>query len=73
MIVFGFEKREIFLKPLIFFYFIRKYMGKMVGAGAEILTSWSRSRTKMDQLRNTGYGNGTPLVSWSGLKIFNYF
>jgi hypothetical protein len=39
-------------------------MGKMVGAGAEIFdklepepkfkTSWSRSRTKMDRLRNTG-------------------
>jgi hypothetical protein len=40
-------------------------MGKMVGAGAEIfdmleqeseskfLTSWSRSRTKMDRLRST--------------------
>jgi hypothetical protein len=46
------------------FDFFRKYMGKMVGAGAEIfdklepepkfLTSWSRSRTKMDRLRNTG-------------------
>jgi hypothetical protein len=49
------------------FDFFRKYMGKMVGAGAEIfdklepepepkfLTSWSRSRsrTKMDRLRNT--------------------
>jgi hypothetical protein len=42
-------------------------MGKMVGAGAEIfdklepepepkfLTSWSRSRTKMDRLRNTAH------------------
>jgi hypothetical protein len=45
------------------FDFFRKYMGKMVGAGAEIFdklepepkffTSWSRSRTKMDRLRNT--------------------
>jgi hypothetical protein len=45
------------------FDFFRKYMEKMVGAGAEIfdklepepkfLTSWSRSRTKMDRLRNT--------------------
>jgi hypothetical protein len=45
------------------FDFFRKYMGKMVGAGAGIfdklepepkfLTSWSRSRTKMDRLRNT--------------------
>jgi hypothetical protein len=48
----------------IFDFLKRKYMGKMVGAGAEIfdklepepkfLTSWSRSRTKMDRLRNTG-------------------
>jgi hypothetical protein len=47
------------------FDFFRKYMGKMVGAGAKIfdtlepepkfLTSWSRSRTKMDRLRNTDY------------------
>jgi hypothetical protein len=39
-------------------------MGEMIGAGAEIfdkleaepkfLTSWSRSRTKMEWLRNTG-------------------
>jgi hypothetical protein len=46
------------------FDFFQKYMGKMVGAGAEIfdklepelefLTSWSQSRTKMDRLRNTG-------------------
>jgi hypothetical protein len=28
-------------------------MGKMARAGAGILTSWSRSRTKMDRLRNT--------------------
>jgi hypothetical protein len=49
------------------FDIFRKYMGKMVGAGAKIfyklepepelkiLTSWSRSRsrTKMDRLRNT--------------------
>jgi hypothetical protein len=44
--------------------FFLKYMGKMVGAGAEIfdalepepnfLTSWSLSRTEMDRLRNTG-------------------
>jgi hypothetical protein len=52
------------------FDFFRKYMGKMVGAGAEIfdklepepepkfLTSWSRRRTKMDRLRNTA-GTGT--------------
>jgi hypothetical protein len=48
------------------FDFFRKYMGKMVGAGAEIfdklepepkfLTSWSRSLTKMDRLRNTASG-----------------
>jgi hypothetical protein len=49
------------------FNFFRKYMGKMVGAGAEIfdklepetelkfLTSWSRSRTKMNRLRNTAF------------------
>jgi hypothetical protein len=51
------------------FDFFQKYMGKMVGTGAEIfyklepdpkfLTSWSqsqtRSRTKMDRLRNTGH------------------
>jgi hypothetical protein len=28
-------------------------MGKMVGAGAEFLTNWSRSRIKIDFLRNT--------------------
>jgi hypothetical protein len=52
-----------------FFEFFRKCMGKMVGAGAgakifdkleleqepKFLTSWSRSRTKMDRLRNTVY------------------
>jgi hypothetical protein len=54
------------------FDFFRKYLGKMVGAGAEIfdklepepepkfLTNWSRSRTKMDRLRNTVYGYTQP-------------
>jgi hypothetical protein len=32
--------------------FLKKYMGKF-------LTSWSRSRTKMDRLRNTGENNQT--------------
>jgi hypothetical protein len=36
MIVFGFKKHEIFLKPGKFLIFFRKYLGKMVGAGAEI-------------------------------------
>jgi hypothetical protein len=45
------------------FDFFLKFMGTVVGAGAKIfaklepepkfLTSWSRSRTKMDRLRNT--------------------
>jgi hypothetical protein len=41
------------------------YMGKMVGAeagagagaGNEILTSWSRSRTKIDRILNTAPDN----------------
>jgi hypothetical protein len=45
------------------FDFFRKYMGKMVGAGAEIFDKLepepkfltSRSRTKIDPLRNTGF------------------
>jgi hypothetical protein len=65
MIVFGFKKHEIFFETIKFFDFFRKYMGKMVEAGAEIFdklepgpepkffTSWSRSRTKMVWLRNT--------------------
>jgi hypothetical protein len=45
MIIFGFKKHEIF----------SKIYGEMVraGDGAEILTSRSRSRTKLDRLRNT--------------------
>jgi hypothetical protein len=60
------------------FDFFRKYMGKMVGAGAEIfdkletepkfLTSWSRSRTKMDRLRNTGGDTVIILVNAGILK-----
>jgi hypothetical protein len=54
------------------FDFFRNYMGKMVGAVAEIfdklepepepkiLTSWSRSRTKMDRLRNTAHNTPPP-------------
>jgi hypothetical protein len=58
MIVFGFKKLEFFFENFLCFS-----MGKMVGAGAEIfdklepepkfVTSWSRSRTKMDRLRNS--------------------
>jgi hypothetical protein len=69
MIVFGFRKHEICLKieTMNIFEFFRKYVGKMVGAGGEIfdrlepepkfLTSWSRSRTEIDRLRNTAFSN----------------
>jgi hypothetical protein len=62
----------------IFVYF-RKYMGKMVGAEAEIfaklepepkfLTSRSRSRTKMDRLRNTAYNWLN--VCWQDVRLTN--
>jgi hypothetical protein len=69
MIVFGFQKQEIFWKPWKFLIFFENIWGKWSKPGAEIfdklepepepkfLTSWSRSRsrTKMDRLRNTGY------------------
>jgi hypothetical protein len=47
------------------FEFVLKYMGRIVGVGAgaeffyklepelKFLTSWSRSRTKIDRFRNT--------------------
>jgi hypothetical protein len=36
VIIFDFKKHDIFLKPSNFFEFFLKYIGKMVGAGAEI-------------------------------------
>jgi hypothetical protein len=77
MIVFGFKKHEILLKPWKFLIFFRKYMGKMVGAGAEIfdklepepkfLTSWSRKN--MDRLRNTGFFQ---LLLWNKFSAQNF-
>jgi hypothetical protein len=52
MIIFGFKMHDIFLNHENF-DFVLKYIGKMGGAGAEILTSCSRSRTKIGRLRNT--------------------
>jgi hypothetical protein len=41
-------------------------LGKWPEPEPEFLTSWSRSRTKMDRLRNTGVnrGRGTDGTGW---------
>jgi hypothetical protein len=43
MIIFGVKKRDIFESMKIFEFFL-KYMRKLVGARAEIFTSWNRSQ-----------------------------
>ena len=47
--------KNFFFQPQIVDYRARAGAGAEAGAGAAILTSWSRSRAKMEQLHNTAY------------------
>jgi hypothetical protein len=60
MIIYFFEKHENFIKPYIFFLFL-KYMGKLVGAGAAQKSTGSATlilRPLSDRALFT-YGTGT--------------
>jgi hypothetical protein len=54
MIIYVFKKHENFSKTMKIIEFFLIILGKLSEPEPEFLTSWSRSRTKMDRLRNTG-------------------
>jgi hypothetical protein len=59
MIIYVFKKHEFFLKTMKIVEFFIIIWGKLseLEPEPEFFTSWSRSRTKMDRLRNTAHVN----------------
>jgi hypothetical protein len=67
-----------FIKTIKILEFFLKYAGKLwekPELEPEYLTSWSRCRTKMDRLRNTGHYNKYTVIE-NNIRCFvsaNYF